>query len=98
MIVNILNHRNTPTNIFANFCQITTTAYLNKPRQGLIYHSMESARARLKYALRVSKSLKYALRATKQAEKTARADALANFLCGIDQDGFWKVVSKSNQK
>ena len=44
--------------------------FYNKPRQGPIYHSMKSARARLKYALI----------ATKRAEETARADALAMLL------------------
>ena len=29
MIVNILNHSNTQKKIFPNFCQITTTSYLN---------------------------------------------------------------------
>ena len=29
MIANILNHRNTQKNKFPNFCQTTTTAYLN---------------------------------------------------------------------
>ena len=42
--------------------------FYNKPHKGPIYHSMKSARARFKYALR----------ATKRAEETARADALAN--------------------
>ena len=44
--------------------------FYDKSRQGPIYHSMKSARARFKYALR----------ATKRAEETARADALANDL------------------
>ena len=52
--------------------------FYNKPRHGEIYHSMKSARARIKYALR----------ATKRAEETAKADALANELCEKDNDGF----------
>ena len=42
----------------------------NKPHQDPIYHSVKSARARFKYALR----------ATKRAEETARANALATDL------------------
>ena len=48
---------------------------------------MKSARARFKYALRV----------TKRPEETARAEALANELSENDNDGFWKDVSKINQ-
>ena len=61
--------------------------FYNKPRQCPIYHSMKSARARYKYALR----------ATKRAEETARADASVNELCENDNDGLWKDVSKINQ-
>ena len=61
--------------------------FYNKPRQGPIYHSMKSARVRFKYALR----------AAKRAEEIARADALANNLCGNKYVGVWKNVSKINQ-
>ena len=54
----------------------------NKPRHGEIYHSMISAQARFKYALR----------ATKQTEETTKADALANELCEKDNNGFWRDV------
>ena len=61
--------------------------FYSRPRQGPIYHSMKSDRARFKYALR----------AAKRAEETTCADALANDLCENDNDSFWKGVSKINQ-
>ena len=56
----------------------------NRPRHGLIYHSMRTSRAQFKYALRFARN----------QEETVRADAMATDLCNHDVDQFWKKSEK----